>query len=130
MKKSIDPKKKEEALKRRAALKDLSSSLQTLSKQGLFPEFPTVNGLLRYYYQSKGYTDLKTFRQWKEEGFSVKKGEKAILLWAQPVASNQSKEAATEAGKTEEEAKEDELPGIGLRISVCWNAVCDAHQPV
>ena len=79
MKKSIDPKKKEEALKRRAALKDLSSSLQALSKQGLFPEFPTVNGLLRYYYQSKGYTDLKTFRQWKEEGFSVKKGEKAIL---------------------------------------------------
>ena len=62
MKKSIDPKKKEEALKRRAALKDLSSSLQTLSKQGLFPEFPTVNGLLRYYYQSKGYTDLKTLK--------------------------------------------------------------------
>ena len=62
MKKSIDPKKKEEALKRRAALKDLSSSLQTLSKQGLFPEFPTVNGLLRYYYQSKGYTDLKMER--------------------------------------------------------------------
>ena len=110
MKKSNDPKKKEEALKRRAALKDLSSSLQTLSKQGLFPEFPTVNGLLRYYYQSKGYTDLKTFRQWKEEGFSVKKGEKAILLWAQPVASSQSKEAATEAGKTEEEAKEDYFP--------------------
>ena len=84
MKKSIDQKKKEEALKRRAALKDLSSSLQTLSKQGLFPEFPTVNGLLRYYYQSKGYNDLKTFRQWKEEGFSVKKGEKAILLWRNP----------------------------------------------
>ena len=110
MKKSIDPKKKEEALKRRAALKDLSSSLQALSKQGLFPEFPTVNGLLRYYYESRGYKELKTFKQWKEEGFSVKKGEKAILLWAQPVASNQSKEAATEAGKTEEEAKEDYFP--------------------
>lgn len=110
MKKSIEPKKKEEALKRRAALKDLSSSLQVLSKQGLFPEFPTVNGLLRYYYESRGYKELKTFRQWKEEGYSVKKGEKAILLWAQPVASSQSKEAATEAGKTEEEAKEDYFP--------------------
>lgn len=102
MKKNLDPKKKEEALKRRAALKDLSSSLQALSKQGLFPEFPTVNGLLRYYYESRGYKELKTFKQWK--------GEKAILLWAQPVASNQSKEAATEAGKTEEEAKEDYFP--------------------
>ena len=110
MKKNLDPQKKEEALKRRAALKDLSSSLQALSKQGLFPEFPTVNGLLRYYYESRGYKDLKTFRQWKEEGFSVKKGEKAILLWAQPVASNQSKEAAAEAGKTEEEAKDDYFP--------------------
>lgn len=110
MKKNLDPKKKEEALKRRAALKDLSSSLQALSKQGLFPEFPTVNGLLRYYYESRGYKELKTFKQWKEEGFSVKKGEKAILLWAQPVASNQSKEAATEVGKTEEEAKEDYFP--------------------
>lgn len=110
MKKNLDPKKKEEALKRRAALKDLSSSLQALSKQGLFPEFPTVNGFLRYYYESRGYKELKTFKQWKEEGFSVKKGEKAILLWAQPVASNQSKEAATEAGKTEEEAKEDYFP--------------------
>ena len=110
MKKNLDPKKKEEALKRRAALKDLSSSLQALAKQGLFPEFPTVNGLLRYYYESRGYRDLKTFRQWKEEGFSVKKGEKAILLWAQPIASNQSKAEATEAGKTEEEAKEDYFP--------------------
>ena len=110
MKKNLDPQKKEEALKRRAALKELSSSLQALSKQGLFPEFHTVNGLLRYYYESRGYKDLKTFRQWKEEGFSVKKGEKAILLWAQPVVSNQSKEAATEAGKTEEEAKEDYFP--------------------
>ena len=123
MKKSIDPKKKEEALRRRAALKDLSSSLQTLSKQGLFPEFPTVNGLLRYYYQSKGYTDLKTFRQWKEEGFSMKKGEKAILLWAQPVASSQSKEAATEAGKTEEEAKEDYFP-------VCYVFAACQVQPM
>ena len=34
----------------------------------------------------------------------------AILLWAQPVASSQSKEAATEAGKTEAEAKEDYFP--------------------
>lgn len=40
MKKSIDPKKKEEALKRRAALKDLSSSLQTLSKKDYSPNFP------------------------------------------------------------------------------------------
>ena len=101
---------REQAQQRRAALKDLSSQLQALSKQGLFPEFPTVNGLLRYYYESKGYKDLKTFKQWKKDGFSVKKGEKAILLWAQPVASSQSKESATEAGKTAEEAKEDYFP--------------------
>ncbi len=122
MKKSTDPKKKEEAFKRREALKDLSASLQALSKQGLFPEFPTVNGLLRYYYENRGYTDLKTFKQWRKDGFAVKKGEKAILLWAQPVASNHSKVEATEAGKDESEAKEDYFP-------ICYVfASCQVHK--
>ena len=122
MKKSTDPKKKEEAFKRREALKDLSASLQALSKQGLFPEFPTVNGLLRYYYENRGYTDLKTFKQWRKDGFAVKKGEKAILLWAQPVASNHSKAEATEAGKDESEAKEDSFP-------ICYVfASCQVHK--
>lgn len=113
---------KEEAIKRRIALKDLSASLSAMAKQGLLPSFPTVNGLLRHYYESRGYKDLKTFHQWKKEGFAVKKGEKAILLWAQPVASNQSKEAATQAGKDETEAKEDYFP-------VCYVfAACQVHK--
>ncbi len=28
---------------------------------------------------------LKTFNQWINEGFHVKKGEKALLLWAKPL---------------------------------------------
>ena len=30
-------------------------------------EDDTINGLLRFYYACKGYTNLKTFKEWKED---------------------------------------------------------------
>ena len=83
------------------AVEAKASTLTTLSDQ--IWEYAELS--MEEYRSAAAYISLL-----KEEGFSVKKGEKAILLWAQPVASNQSKEAATEAGKTEEEAKEDYFP--------------------
>lgn len=65
----------------------------------------TKNECLIRYYESLGYSDFKTFRQWKQEGKQVKKGEKAFLLWARPV-DRLKKEEAESQGKEAPAAEE------------------------
>ena len=69
MKKERDEKKEREArLLKRQQLKILSQSLVARRNLGEYMgnEDDTVNGLLRFYYACKGYTNLKTFKEWKE----------------------------------------------------------------
>lgn len=108
--------KKEQAAQRRLELKGLSNSLVTAAKNGLIPmeEDGTVNDLLKAHYSELGHKELKSFSQWKEEGYSVKKGEHALLLWAHPKPSRHSKEQATSEGKNEDEAKADYFPVVYL----------------
>lgn len=96
------------ARERRKALKDLSNQLKTMAEQS--GQEATVNELLRQYYAEARHTDLKTFDQWKEKGFAVRKGEKAFLLWGKPTASKTAKQTTTEQGKPEEDAKNDFYP--------------------
>lgn len=93
---------------RRKALKDLCNTLQAAAKAAGMDESP--NELLRAYYAQAGHTELKTFEEWKQAGFYIRKGEKAILLWGHPKPSRQAKEAAKQAGKPEEEAENDFYP--------------------
>ena len=93
---------------RRQALKDLCNTLQAAAKAAGMEESP--NELLREYYAQAGHTELKTFEEWKQAGFYIRKGEKAILLWGHPKPSRQAKEAAKQAGKPEEEAENDFYP--------------------
>ena len=93
---------------RRKALKDLCNTLQAAAKAAGMEESP--NELLRGYYAQAGHTELKTFEEWKQAGFYIRKGEKAILLWGHPKPSRQAKEAAKQAGKPEEEAENDFYP--------------------
>lgn len=93
---------------RRKALKDLCNTLQAAAKTAGMEESP--NELLREYYAQAGHTELKTFEEWKQAGFYIRKGEKAILLWGHPKPSRQAKEAAKQAGKPEEEAENDFYP--------------------
>ena len=93
---------------RRKALKDLCNTLQAAAKAAGIEERP--NELLREYYAQAGHTELKTFEEWKQAGFYIRKGEKAILLWGHPKPSRQAKEAAKQAGKPEEEAENDFYP--------------------
>ena len=102
--------KREIALERRSALKDLCNNLKLMVEMGQLQPSPTTNGLLRQYYEMAGHKDLHTFNEWKELGYHVKKGEKAILFWGTPKATKEAKEAAKTAGQTEEEAKEDYFP--------------------
>lgn len=75
---------------KRAALKELSAPLKELKKCG---EIETINEGLISIYSQQGHTTLKTLKQWNSEGLSIKKGEKALLLWGKPTAS-QRKEIA------------------------------------
>ena len=69
-----------------------------------------VNELLRDFYAGTGHTELKTFEQWKAQGYFVRKGEKALLLWGKPSASKNAIQEATEQGKSEEDADTDFYP--------------------
>ena len=93
---------------RRKALKDLCNALQAAAKAAGIEQKP--NELLRDFYAQSGHTELKTFEEWKQAGFYIRKGEKAILLWGHPKPSRQAKEAAKQAGKPEEEAENDFYP--------------------
>ena len=43
----------------------------------------TINDIvLMWYKEESGANEFNSFYQWKQKGFSVKKGEKAYLLWA------------------------------------------------
>ena len=100
--------KQELARARRKALKDLCNKLQQVAKAMGVEMKP--NELLRQHYAQAGHTELKSFSEWKEEGYYVKKGEKAILLWAHPKPSREAKELAKSQGKNEDEAKNDFYP--------------------
>ena len=69
-------------LEKRNHLKDLSADAQILVKMG---KVDTVNEGIKLFYANLGHTELKTFGKWKELGFQVMKGEKALLLWAKPL---------------------------------------------
>ena len=100
--------KQELARARRKALKDLCNELQQAAKATGVEMKP--NELLREHYAQAGHTELKSFSEWKKAGYYVKKGEKAILLWAHPKPSREAKEFAKSQGKSEDEAKNDFYP--------------------
>ena len=102
-------KKEQNAIQaKRNELKELSRQLQKQAQDhGLKT---STNFLLRQWYASDGHKELKTFEQWKEAGYFVCKGEKALLLWGHPKPSKQALTTATENGKTEEDAENDFYP--------------------
>lgn len=110
MKKKDEATAKAEYYARRQALKSLCTNLKAAQNMGAYSDCNTMNELLKAFYAEAGHTELKTFQQWKENGYSVKRGEKAILLWGTPKATKESRQAAAEEGKNEDEAKEDFFP--------------------
>lgn len=95
---------------RRAELKALTRNLRAaaaLCKLGKMSDTDPANELLKYYYSLKGHKILKSFLDWKKEGKTPKKGEKALLLWSSPKASKKaptsepSEESSTDQGGRE-----------------------------
>jgi hypothetical protein len=83
---------------KREYLKGLSAPLKELIDLG---EIESINEGLKQIYSAQGHKNLKSIRQWNEEGFQVKKGEKALLLWGKPIErkkddlNNQNQEETT-----------------------------------
>ena len=102
-------KKEQNAIQaKRNELKELSRQLQKQAQDhGLKT---STNFLLREWYAADGHKELKTFEQWKEAGYFVRKGEKALLLWGHPKPSKQALTTATEKGKPEDDAENDFYP--------------------
>jgi len=71
-----------EAIKaKRVALAAISRSIKLLVKEGAYD---SVNEGLIDQYSDGEDLDFNTFKQWKEKGFSIKKGSKAFLVWGKP----------------------------------------------
>lgn len=81
---------------KREILKKLSKPLQELTKIG---KIESVNSGLKTIYKSDGHIILKTFNQWKKDGKSIKKGEKALCLWGSPKHKGEENEQETETDK-------------------------------
>lgn len=83
---------------KREALKALSGDAKTLIKMG---QVETVNDGLAFIYRQEGHEILKSYRQWQQEGYQVKKGSKALLMWGQPQKIGKVEEAASEEKEDE-----------------------------
>ncbi|MBQ7665027.1 MAG: hypothetical protein IJS43_07395 [Bacteroidaceae bacterium] len=124
--------RQEAARQKRAELKALSKQLKQLAKMGAMPDIDgTVNGLLRFFYEQQGHTELKTFDEWKAAGYSVRKGQKAILLWGKPRKHDRDKEAATAGEFTvlqDDNKKEDFFPVCYVFSNLQVHAISETKQ--
>ncbi len=93
----------EQTRQKRAHLVVLSQGAKMAVKMGAYD---SVNEALLAMYRgdNPGVIFFKTFQQWKKEGFMVKKGEKAFLIWGAPRKINKKKEnSTTETPETTEQ---------------------------
>lgn len=84
----------------RENLKLLSLEVKDLVEDGTF--FTVNDAIMETLYKDDTHKEFKSYRQWKNEGYQVNKGEKAFLLWAKPKQINKPMEESP----TEEEWEE------------------------
>ena len=70
--------------------------------------------ILNYIYASDEITDFKKFNEWKSEGATVKKGEKAYPIWGQPVTKQRQDEAEQKGEKYDPTPEEEQ------RFPMCY----------
>jgi hypothetical protein len=83
---------------KRDELKAMSAAAKMLVKEGAAD---SVNDGLAIIYKDQGHEVLKSYRQWQQDGYQVKKGSKALLMWAQPKKLGKVEDAAAEEKKDE-----------------------------
>ncbi len=96
----------EKMREKRDVLKILSGACVQLAEgEGLNLEEHTINSLImRYAYNLDFEYNFKSFAGWKNDGYTIKKGSKAYIVWGQPVST---KREELKEKKEEDQAKED-----------------------
>jgi len=83
------------------AMKKEKEILAANERELEFWQSRTINEIIKEDIYNLTDVELKTFKQWKKEGATIKKGSKAFALWGQPLqATAKSKESQPE--ETEE----------------------------
>lgn len=121
--------RQQQAAKRREWLRNISAQFQAqrdLMEVMGAENVPTINEMLRTYYEEQNaVTDLRTYDQWKKEGYQVRKGEKAYLVWGKPKSRQQDEPADEDAPQDEQKTarKDDFYPVCYLfDIAQCHKA--------
>lgn len=85
---------------KREQLKELSAPFKILIKEGAIS---TINSALIETYTNETHQIFKSYRGWLAEGYQVKKGEKAFLIWGSPQKLKSKKEPTK--GDTEKDSE-------------------------
>ena len=98
------------ARERRQNLSELSKVLKTTSR--LAGNEDNVNKLLLDYYRNTfNVTELNTFDQWNEKGYSVKRGETSYMVWGSPLNINKKQDGEQPTMEAaDEDSKKDFFP--------------------
>lgn len=75
---------------KRMLLKKLSAIAKT--KIQLTDSSLRVNEVLIQMYSDETHKEFNSYKQWKEKGFIVKKGEKSFFVWSKKLNAKDSKE--------------------------------------
>jgi hypothetical protein len=88
----------------RDLLKSHSHEVKDLVEAGMFE---TINdAIIGTVYKDATNQDFKSYKEWKKEGFQVRKGEKAFLLWGRP-KEHQLEGDKLETDKAKKETKNE-----------------------
>lgn len=69
----------------------------------------TLNSImLKYFYKVPEGMELGTFHQWKAQGCMIKKGEKALVIWGQPLSAQRAEKAKAKGERPPEEDEDGE----------------------
>lgn len=98
------------------SLRDRMTQEATDAKTAIWWQSQTLNAiLLRFFYKVPEGMELGTFHQWKAKGCMIKKGEKALTIWGQPLKAQRAEKALA---KGQEPPTEDE--GAGDYFPMCF----------
>ena len=102
--------KQKAAQKKREWLRNLSNQLSVEREIAKMMEIdvPTINELLiDYYKQNNGVTELHTYDDWKKQGYQVKAGEKAFLIWGSKVQIKPDENIETQTQNQDEQTQKE-----------------------
>jgi len=91
------------------------------TEQAFYYEAMTINHIiLNMIYKKKHpeINDFKKFREWKQEGATVRKGAKAFVIWGQPIGE-QKRERAAARGEEYNPTPEEEQ-SENTRFPMCY----------